>query len=138
MKSKNNDTGWCCIPVLTRQLVRRRSTPVSSKRLVIFLSRGDLDQSGQVTFTGYDDLAGDATVTGLLVGGAPVPAAGAGTEVEVVLDRTPFYAEGGGQLADAGLITGRQRRGRRRPDRGARRAGPGARAHRAPRPGHHR
>jgi alanyl-tRNA synthetase len=63
-----------------------------------------LDQSGPVTFTGYDDLDGDATVTGLLVGGAPVPAAGADTEVEVFLDRTPFYAEGGGQLADTGLI----------------------------------
>ena len=64
-----------------------------------------LERSGPVTFTGYDEVAGDATVTGLLVGGAAVPAAGAGTEVDVVLDRTPFYAEGGGQLADAGQIT---------------------------------
>jgi alanyl-tRNA synthetase len=64
-----------------------------------------LEQSGRVTFTGYDEVAGDATVTGLLVGGAAVPSAGAGTEVDVVLDRTPFYAEGGGQLADAGVIT---------------------------------
>jgi alanyl-tRNA synthetase len=63
-----------------------------------------LERSGPVTFTGYDQVAGDATVTGLLVGGAGVPAAGAGTEVDVVLDRTPFYAEGGGQLADAGQI----------------------------------
>jgi len=46
----------------------------------------------------------EATVVGLLVNGALVPAAGAGTEVEVVLDRTPFYAEGGGQLADTGII----------------------------------
>jgi alanyl-tRNA synthetase len=63
-----------------------------------------LDRSGRVTFTGYDQVTDEATVTGLLVGGVSVPAAGQGTEVDVVLDRTPFYAEGGGQLADAGLI----------------------------------
>ncbi len=64
-----------------------------------------LDRSGPVSFTGYDAWAGEATVVGLLLGGASVPAAGPGAEVEVVLDRTPFYAEGGGQLADSGLIT---------------------------------
>ena len=63
-----------------------------------------LERSGPVEFTGYEQVAGEAAVTGLLVGGASVPAAGAGTDVEVVLDRTPFYAEGGGQLADAGVI----------------------------------
>ena len=63
-----------------------------------------LERAGQVTFTGYDQISGEATVVGLLVDGAPVPAADAGTEVGVVLDRTPFYAEGGGQLADAGVI----------------------------------
>ncbi len=59
---------------------------------------------GEVDFIGYRHLSGDARLVGLLVGGANVPAAGEGTEVEVVLDRTPFYAEGGGQLADHGLI----------------------------------
>ena len=63
-----------------------------------------LERSGEVSFTGYDEATGDATVTGLLVGGVSVPVAAAGTEVDVVLDRTPFYAEGGGQLADTGLI----------------------------------
>ncbi len=63
-----------------------------------------LEQSGKVTFTGYDEVTGDATVVGLLVGGIAVPSAPAGTAVDVVLDRTPFYAEGGGQLADAGVI----------------------------------
>jgi alanyl-tRNA synthetase len=63
-----------------------------------------LEQSGPVDFTGYDQVTGEATVTGLLMGGIPVPAAGTGTEVGIVLDRTPFYAEGGGQLADAGVI----------------------------------
>jgi alanyl-tRNA synthetase len=64
-----------------------------------------LERSGSVTFTGYDQISGEATVLGLLVNGIPVPSAGAGTELDVVLDRTPFYAEGGGQLADAGVIT---------------------------------
>ncbi|HEY1322271.1 MAG TPA: alanine--tRNA ligase-related protein, partial [Streptosporangiaceae bacterium] len=63
-----------------------------------------LENSGDVTFTGYEQVTGEATITGLLVGGASVAAAGAGSEVEVVLDRTPFYAEGGGQLADHGII----------------------------------
>jgi len=64
-----------------------------------------LERSGAVTFTGYDQVSGEATVLGLLVNGIPVPSAGAGTELDVVLDRTPFYAEGGGQLADSGTIT---------------------------------
>ena len=63
-----------------------------------------LAKSGPVAFTGYDEISGEATVTGLLAGGVSVPAAGAGTEVEVILDRTPFYAQGGGQLADSGVI----------------------------------
>jgi len=57
-----------------------------------------------VEFTGYDEVATPGRVAGLLVDGEPVPTVSAGTEVEVVLDRTPFYAEGGGQLADQGRI----------------------------------
>src|SRR3954470_3092096 len=64
-----------------------------------------LDRSGAVSFTGYDQISGEASILGLLVDGVPVPSAGAGTAVDVVLDRTPFYAEGGGQLADEGTIT---------------------------------
>jgi alanyl-tRNA synthetase len=63
-----------------------------------------LERSGPVVFTGYDEVASDGTVIGLLVGGIPAPVASAGAEVDVVLDRTPCYAEGGGQLADTGTI----------------------------------
>jgi alanyl-tRNA synthetase len=63
-----------------------------------------LEKAGKVTFTGYDDAAGEATIVGLLSGGVPVNSATPGDEVSVVLDRTPFYAESGGQLPDGGVI----------------------------------
>jgi alanyl-tRNA synthetase len=63
-----------------------------------------LEQAGKVLFTGYDQAAGEATIVGLLSGGVPVASATPGAEVSVVLDRTPFYAEGGGQLCDNGVI----------------------------------
>ncbi|WP_055481931.1 alanine--tRNA ligase [Sphaerimonospora mesophila] len=63
-----------------------------------------LEKSGRVDFLGYDHTVAEARVIGLLVDGLAVPAAGAGTTLEVVLDRTPFYAEGGGQLSDQGVI----------------------------------
>ncbi|MEU2867979.1 alanine--tRNA ligase [Streptomyces olivoreticuli] len=62
------------------------------------------DTAGETDFTGYTRTENEATVLGLLVDGVPSPAATEGDEVEVVLDRTPFYAEGGGQLADQGRI----------------------------------
>ncbi len=63
-----------------------------------------LEQSGRVIFTGYDEITAEATVIGLLSGGISVPTAGGGAQIDVVLDRTPCYAEGGGQLADAGVM----------------------------------
>ncbi len=57
-----------------------------------------------VDFTGYTETVSEGVVRGLVADGAVVPAARAGDEVELVLDRTPFYAEGGGQLADHGVI----------------------------------
>ena len=68
--------------------------------------RAVLDAAGGTEFLGYTDVTGESRVVGLIVDGVGVPAAGKGTAVEVVLDRTPFYAEGGGQQADTGWIRG--------------------------------
>ncbi|RKS77746.1 alanyl-tRNA synthetase [Motilibacter peucedani] len=57
-----------------------------------------------VTFTGYDEVVGEGVVRGVLRDGVSVRSADEGDVVEIVLDRTPFYAEGGGQLADAGYL----------------------------------
>jgi alanyl-tRNA synthetase len=66
--------------------------------------RDVLDAGGATTFTGYDEVVSESRVLGLLVGGTAAPAAREGDDVELVLDRTPFYAESGGQLADQGVI----------------------------------
>ena len=57
-----------------------------------------------VEFTGYDEVVSEGRVAGIVRDGEKVEAAGAGDDIELVLDRTPFYAEGGGQLADGGRI----------------------------------
>jgi alanyl-tRNA synthetase len=62
------------------------------------------DGSGLSTFLGYTHTEAESKINGLLVDGVIAQSAKSGDEVEVILDRTPFYAEGGGQLADAGII----------------------------------
>ncbi|MCW2665061.1 MAG: alanyl-tRNA synthetase, partial [Frankiales bacterium] len=66
--------------------------------------RGLLDAAGATTFTGYSEVRSESVLRGLLVDGAPAQEAGEGVLVELVLDRTPFYAEGGGQKADRGVL----------------------------------
>jgi alanyl-tRNA synthetase len=63
------------------------------------------DAKGASTFVGYTHNEVDSVINGILVDGISVASAISGQDVEIVLDRTPFYAEGGGQLADGGRIT---------------------------------
>jgi alanyl-tRNA synthetase len=63
------------------------------------------DASGVTEFVGYTQTQTESRVNAILVDGVGTKSAQAGDDVEIILDRTPFYAEGGGQLADGGTIT---------------------------------
>ncbi|HWV34146.1 MAG TPA: alanine--tRNA ligase [Thermomicrobiales bacterium] len=58
----------------------------------------------RTTFLGYEELRAEATVVALLGPDGPQEQAEAGEEIEIVLDRTPFYGESGGQVGDTGEI----------------------------------
>ena len=62
--------------------------------------------SGKTDFSGYDRLAGTGRITALVFDGAVVETLSVGQEGQVVLDETPFYAEGGGQMGDSGTLIG--------------------------------
>lgn len=70
----------------------------------------ELVDAGPTEFTGFDELTSEARILGIFVDGKRVPVVTHGTEgadrVELVLDRTPLYAEAGGQIADEGTISG--------------------------------
>ncbi|MGA5729187.1 alanine--tRNA ligase [Streptomyces seoulensis] len=65
-----------------------------------------LDRNGPTDWRAWDTLTTDSRVVALLAPSGPVPVAREGEVVSVVLDRTPFYAESGGQAPDAGTLSG--------------------------------
>ena len=72
----------------------------------------ELVDAGPTEFTGFDELTSESKILGIFVDGKRVPVvahdpeAQAADRVELILDRTPLYAESGGQIADEGTITG--------------------------------
>src|SRR6266545_4769477 len=61
-------------------------------------------RAGQTEFVGYEHLERDTAIAGLVAGGAAAEVAGEGDDIQVILPVTPFYAEGGGQIGDRGVI----------------------------------
>lgn len=72
----------------------------------------ELVDSGPTEFTGFDELTSEARILGIFVDGRRVPVVSHNggspppDRIELILDRTPFYAESGGQIADEGTISG--------------------------------
>ncbi|TMF39245.1 MAG: alanine--tRNA ligase [Chloroflexi bacterium] len=102
---------------LTRELAIERGLQVdedafrAEMELQRQRSRRDLPRGWQTVkdlprseFTGYREMTTDSKVVGLRREGSAIEAAGEGDQVEVFLERTPFYAESGGQIGDTGTI----------------------------------
>ena len=64
------------------------------------------ERVGATEFLGYTTLAAEASVLGLVAGGKPADRAAAGSEVSIIVNQTPFYAEAGGQIGDRGVLEG--------------------------------
>jgi alanyl-tRNA synthetase len=107
--------------LMAEQRQRAKADAAARKQAHADLSEyRDLVDAGPTEFTGFDELTSEAKILGIFVDGKRVPvvahsgsfggsaaeAAQRPDRVELILDRTPFYAESGGQIADEGSITG--------------------------------
>jgi alanyl-tRNA synthetase len=97
--------------LMAEQRQRAKADAAARKQAHADLSEyRDLVDAGPTEFTGFDELSSEAKILGIFVDGKRVPVIahdGQGADrVELILDRTPFYAESGGQIADEGSITG--------------------------------
>lgn len=85
-----------------RAMTRQREQAKASGKFK--MAEGLAYAGAQTQFEGYEHLSCDATVLALYVEGTQVEQVLAGQQVIVVLDKTPFYAESGGQAGDAGVL----------------------------------
>ena len=95
--------------LMAEQRQRAKADAAARKQAHADLSEyRDLVDAGPTEFTGFDELSTEAKILGIFVDGKRVPVVtheGHGADrVELILDRTPFYAESGGQIADEGSI----------------------------------
>ncbi|MFT3662507.1 MAG: alanine--tRNA ligase [Gordonia sp. (in: high G+C Gram-positive bacteria)] len=96
--------GFAELMAQQRSRAKADATARKSGHADMSVYRDFLDR-GPTEFTGFTELVSQARVLGMVSDGARVVSATPGTELEVILDRSPLYAESGGQLADTGTLT---------------------------------
>jgi alanyl-tRNA synthetase len=89
---------------MEQQRERARASWKGAEKGAVVPAYSALLQQGRTKFLGYDDLEAESRVIGLIVHKQSVDRVDAGTKAELVFDRTPFYAETGGQVGDHGWL----------------------------------
>jgi alanyl-tRNA synthetase len=84
------------------QKTKARSSWTGESAAVASVYKELSHQHKQTDFIGYETMESDSTVRAIIMNGEPVDKIEAGSEGEILLDRTPFYAESGGQVGDTG------------------------------------
>jgi alanyl-tRNA synthetase len=100
--------------LMAQQRQRAKADAAARKQAHTDLSAyRELVDAGPTEFTGFDELSTEAKILGIFVDGRRVPVVthggdgdAVGERIELILDRSPFYAESGGQIADEGTVTG--------------------------------
>ena len=88
------------------QRERARASWVGEEEAVASIYRELFSEIGKTEFVGYETLESESVIKAILRDGKVIKEAGEGSEVEVFVDKTPFYGESGGQVGDTGEMTG--------------------------------
>ena len=101
---KVDETGFRELMQEQRSRAKADAQARKSGVAAVTVYRDIMNKSGVTEFLGYSQTESESKIAGILVSGSDATGAKAGDEVEIVVDRTSFYAESGGQLADHGQI----------------------------------
>lgn len=86
------------------QRERARASWVGEEDAIAAIYKELLSEIGETVFVGYDAMESESVIKAIVKDGHVVPEASEGEDVEIFLDRTPFYGESGGQIGDVGSI----------------------------------